>query len=83
MSEKTLREVEKIFHSIFDDTSIVLTEEMTTDDISDWNSLTHMEVLCEIENQYGIKFSSREIRSFQCVGDMVSTIDKKLGVFYE
>ena len=71
-------EVQDIFRDVFDDDELVIAEDMTADDIPDWNSLTHMELLCAIEENFQFKFNSREIRKFKDIGDLLKTIERKL-----
>ena len=68
--------VEDIFKDILDDDEIVLTDDTTADDIEGWDSLTHIQLVVTIEKKFGIKFKSREILSWNNVGDMIGSIEK-------
>ena len=54
-----------------------LTDKMTPDDIDNWDSLTNMTIISEIESQWGIKFKLRDIIRMKTVGDIIDTIIKK------
>ncbi|MDR2847912.1 MAG: acyl carrier protein [Bacteroidales bacterium] len=75
--ETVLSEVEAIFRDILDDGNIKLTEETTADDVEEWNSLTHIQLIVAIEKHFKIKFSSNEILSWKNVGEMLNGILKK------
>jgi acyl carrier protein len=67
-----------IFRKIFNDETIVVTEEMTADDIGSWNSLSHMLMIAEVENCFSIKFSLREINKLKNVGELIRLIQSKM-----
>ena len=70
--------VEDIFRSILDDSDIILKDNTTANDIEEWDSLTHIQLIVTIEKRFGIKFKSKEILSWNDVGDMLNSIEMKL-----
>ena len=70
-------ELSLIFHSIFDDDTIVLTPELTAKDVMEWDSLNHIRLILAVEKHYTIKFSVTEISDLKNVGEFVSLIAKK------
>ncbi len=73
-----LEELTKIFRDYFEDDEIVLTPETTSADIDGWDSLSHALLIATVENKLKIEFTQRELLSFDDVGDLVRTIEKKL-----
>lgn len=73
-----LSQVQNIFHDILDNESIVLTSETTANDVDDWDSLTHIQLVVAIEKHFKIKFKSIEILSWKNVGEMIVNIQDKL-----
>jgi acyl carrier protein len=67
-----------VFCKVFDDESIVLSPEMTANDIDGWDSLSHINLLIAIELEFGIEFIQNEIQSFSNVGELIRSIEKKL-----
>jgi acyl carrier protein len=67
-----------IFRSVFNDQSINLTNEVTANDVENWDSLTHMLLITEIENTLSIKFRLKELNKMRNVGDMIEIISTKL-----
>ena len=78
--EKTeiLAKLQEIYRNVLDNEDIVLTNETTADDIEEWDSLTHVQLVVAIEKDFKIKFSSKEILSWQNVGDLVDCVANKL-----
>ena len=72
--------LEPIFHEVFDDDEIVLSEDMTADDVDGWDSLSHVNLIVAIESKLKIKFSQKELLTFRCVGDLMRASADKSGV---
>ena len=75
-----LEKVQDIFRDILDNDEIVLTNESTADDIEEWDSLTHIQLIKAIEKDFSIRFTSREILSWNNVGEMIDSIVVKVKV---
>lgn len=73
-----LQEVSEIFKDILDDEDVKVVETSTADDIEEWDSLTHIQLVVAIEKHFKIRFTAAEINSFQNVGEMCTGIQKKL-----
>lgn len=67
-----------IFRRIFNDNSLLLTNELTANDIEGWDSLTHMLLITDIENFFSIKFKLKDLNKMRNVGEMVNIISQKL-----
>ena len=74
----TLAELTPVFRQVFDDSSIVITRTSTADDIDDWDSLTHMNLVIAVELGFKVKFALGELQSLKNVGDMLDLINKKI-----
>lgn len=75
--ENILEQINIIGRDVFDDESIVLTDLTTANDVEDWDSITHVQLLFTIEKQFGIKFTSSEIAKFKNIGEIVACILSK------
>ena len=67
----------KIFHDVFIDSTIVIREEMSAEDIENWDSLTHMLMISEVEKEFGIKIKLRELNKLNTVGNLIDLIESK------
>ena len=70
----------EIFEDVLDlGETPTLMDYTTTDDIEEWDSLSHIQLVVTIEKSFNIKFNSSEILSWKNVGEMVDTIIEKIG----
>lgn len=74
-----LERVQEVFRDELELDDLVLTDETTADDVEEWDSLTHVQIVVALEKAFALKFTSREILSWDNVGDLVDCIDKKIG----
>lgn len=77
--EKTeiLAKVQEIFRDILDNEDIVLAYETTADEIDEWDSLSHIQLIVAIEKEFKVKFTSKEIMSWSNIGKMIDCIENK------
>ena len=73
-----LTKVEEIFREELELDDLVLTDETTADDVEEWDSLSHVQLVAAMEEAFGIEFKSREILSWENIGDLIDSIEKKV-----
>jgi len=65
----------EIFEDVLDlDETPNLTDETAANDIEEWDSLSHIQLIVAIEKGFKVKFTSAEIMKWKNVGEMVDTI---------
>ncbi len=74
-----LSQLTEIFHDIFDDDTIVLTRETTSEDIRDWDSANHINIIVATEMRFKIKFLVTELEGLKDIGTLVDLIAAKTG----
>jgi acyl carrier protein len=72
-----LKQVNDIFIDILDNDDIVLTYESSANDVDDWDSLNHIQLVVAIEKAFKIRFTSQEIQRWKNVGEMLDCIIAK------
>jgi acyl carrier protein len=75
--DEALALVQEIARDVLDNESIILTYESTTDMVPDWDSLNHVQIITEIQNKLNIKFSAKEMISWDNIGDLCDSIINK------
>lgn len=73
-----LTKVQEIFREELEHDDLVLTDETTADDVEEWDSLSHVQLVAAMEEAFGIEFKSREILSWENIGDLIDSIEKKV-----
>lgn len=72
--EKILQIVNEIFIDVLDNPSIVINLNTTADDVEDWDSLNHIQLVVAIEKRFNVRFKSSEIRNWENVNEMIESI---------
>jgi acyl carrier protein len=72
--EELYDNLNEVFRDVFDDESITVNDETTADDIEDWDSLEHINLVAAVEQEFGIRFSMGQVQSMKNVGEMVDII---------
>ena len=78
-----LKKVNEIFCDVFDDDTIVISDDTTANDIDDWDSLMQIELITEHEAFFGLKFGMKEVLNMKNVGEMIDIIfeEKKMNSY--
>lgn len=77
--EEVFEKLNEVFRDVFDDEDITVTEATTADDIEDWDSLEHINLLAAVEQEFGMKFNMGQVVSMKNVGEMAEIIMSKIG----
>ena len=72
--EETIAEVQNIFRDVLDDDDISIEYDTTAEDVDDWDSLNHIQLVVAIEKHFNIRFNASEIQGFGNVGEMCEGI---------
>jgi len=70
--------VQEIFRDIFDEDDLVIQDSTCSEDIEDWDSLNHINLVSAIEKEFKIKFALGELVSLQDVGEMITLMIEKM-----
>ena len=70
--------ITSVFREVFDDDGLVITPEMTAEDIDEWDSLSHIRLIVSHEIEFGVKFKTTELSDLRNVGDFIDLLKSKL-----
>jgi acyl carrier protein len=68
----------EVFKKVFNNGTIELRNDLTANHVDNWDSLTHMILISEIETQFKVKFRLKELNKMRNVGDMIDLLSSKL-----
>lgn len=72
--EEVYERLNKVFRDVFDDESIELCDETTADDIEDWDSFEHINLVVAVEDEFSFKIPMGKVITMKNVGEMVDII---------
>ena len=72
--EDVYEKLNGVFRDVFDDEDITVNDATTADDIEDWDSLEHINLVVAVEKCFGIKFTMGEVTGMKNVGEMADMI---------
>lgn len=75
--KELLEQINTIFIDVLDNEDVVIEEITTANDVDEWDSLTHIQLVVAIEKHFKIRFTSMEIQSWKNVSDMIDCIEGK------
>ncbi len=74
----TYEKLNKVFWDVFDDNAIKIFPEMTAKDVEGWDSLNHINLIVAVEKAFSIKFTTKEIMTYENVGQFADAVEQKL-----
>jgi acyl carrier protein len=69
--------IKTIIHHTFQ-TNYPIQMTSTADDVDQWDSITHIELITNVEKEFGIRFALGELQELKNVGEMVTLVGRKL-----
>jgi acyl carrier protein len=75
---EVITELNRIFCQVFDDDDIMITPDMTANDVDGWDSLSHVNLITTVEASFKIRFNQKELLTQKNVGDLIRDIEKKM-----
>lgn len=69
----------EVFREVFDDDSIKINDRTTANDIEEWDSLEHINLIEAVEKEFSMRFQMREVSGMKDVGEMADIIAERAG----
>jgi len=76
--DETIASLQQIFDDLFMD-KVVLTPELTADDVEEWDSLTQISLLLAVEKHFNVRFRVGEVEKTKNVGELADLIARRAG----
>jgi acyl carrier protein len=71
--------LEEVFRLVFDDDTLILTDQTMADDIPGWDSLAHINLMFSIEDAFGVRFAGNELAEFANIGELKRFLAERAG----
>lgn len=75
---KILEKLQEIFVDVLDEEDIVISMETSMENTDEWDSLAHLMLIAEIENQFGFKFKMEQVSKVTSVQKLIQTIKENI-----
>lgn len=66
--------LQDICREVFEDPKLSLGPETTADEVPNWDSFNHLNIVVAAEERFGVRFRTSEIERLKNVGDFVELI---------
>ena len=72
--EEVFERLNKVFQEVFDDETIEVNDDTTSEDIDDWDSFEHINLIVAVEEEFSIKIPKGKVVTMKNVGEMADII---------
>lgn len=76
--QEIISSIQKLMRNFFKNDALTISMATSANDIDDWDSLNHMNLISEIEKKFNVQFDFFEIMDFENIGELVNSIQTKL-----
>ena len=74
--EEILKKLNEVFRDVFDDDTLVITEQTGPDDVDDWDSLAQISLISAVENEFGVRLDTKTALHLKTVGEIIDAVSK-------
>ena len=72
--EEVFERLNKVLQEVFDDETIEGNDDTTSEDIDDWDSFEHINLIVAVEEEFSIKIPMGKVVTMKNVGEMADII---------
>lgn len=69
--------LQNVFRKVFQNEKLVISGSTSAKEIKMWDSLTHLELIAAVEEEFNMKLSFNEVMQLDTVKDLLDVIEKK------
>ena len=70
--------VKAICRDVFENEELELTEESDANEIEEWDSITHLNLISDMEEEFRVSFTLEEISNAKNLGELVDALIRHL-----
>ena len=78
MNDEQLKILTEVFRTLFNNPELNLDDELVATDVPGWDSFNHINLIINIEEEFGVKFTNDEVAKMQNVGDLKRIMSHKI-----
>ncbi len=78
LDSKQIDQLTEIFQTLFNMADLELRDDLMAKDVPSWDSFNHVNLIINIEEEFGIRFTNEEVSSLQNVGELKVLLAKKI-----
>lgn len=78
LDAEQLDKLSGIFKILFNRPDLELTDNLSAKDVPGWDSFNHVNLIINIEEEFGIKFTNDEVGGMQNVGNLKTLLLSKI-----
>jgi len=78
MNDDQLEILTEVFRTLFNNSELTLDDGLVATDVPGWDSFNHINLIINIEEEFGIKFTNEEVGKMQKVGDLKKILAIKI-----
>lgn len=76
-NDQILKQITPLFQKVFNNTKLKVSEKTSAASVEGWDSFAHINLIVALEQYFKISFTTKELGSMQCVGDLIKLLAKK------
>ena len=70
--------LEQLLRELFNDDELVIDDDLTAGDVPGWDSLTNVNLMFSVEQEFGITFADSELAGFSNIGELRHAIEQQV-----
>jgi acyl carrier protein len=72
----TLTDLQQVFRTVFDTPDLVISPDTTANDVDGWDSLSHVNLILDVEQRFQVRLGTKELLVMKNVGDLLTDVQR-------
>ncbi len=68
-----------VMRDFFELPQLEIDPSMTASQVEGWDSIAHVGLIVAVEKTFALRFTTREVKSLQTVGDLCAVLERRTG----